>query len=78
MALDHEGASPETLTFLEVSNYFFTSIFFLEACIKLYVYRLAYFKDGWNKFDFFVVVSSLIDLGIDLILNSLVAEGGQQ
>ena len=50
----------------------------MEATIKLYVYRLAYFKNGWNKFDFFVVISSLIDLGIDLILNSIVEEGGQQ
>ena len=74
MALDHEGASKETIMFLKVSNYFFTSIFFFEACTKLYVYRLAYFKTGWNKFDFFVVISSLIDLGIELILNSLVEQ----
>ena len=76
MALDHEGASPETLMFLQVSNYFFTGIFFLEAIIKLYVYRLAYFKTAWNKFDFFVVVSSIIDLVLELSLPK--PEGGNE
>ena len=68
MALDHEGASSGTVMFLKVSNYFFTAIFLLEALFKLYVYRSAYFKDAWNKFDAFVVASSLVDLGIELAL----------
>ena len=74
MALDHEGASPEMLMFLRVSNYFFTGIFLVEAIIKLYVYRRAYFKTAWNKFDFFVVVSSLIDLLLEFLLPK--PEGG--
>lgn len=60
--------------FLKVSNYFFTAVFFIEAVIKMYVYRLAYFKTAWNKFDFFVVISSLIDLAIELSLPT--PEGG--
>ena len=68
MALDHEGASPSVLEFLKVTNYIFTVIFLLEAMLKLFVYRTAYFKTGWNKFDFFVVVSSLIDLAIEAII----------
>ena len=75
MALDHEGASPGTMSFLKVSNYIFTAVFFLEAVLKLYVYRWAYFKTAWNKFDFFVVASSLIDLGLELALPT--PEGGQ-
>lgn len=43
---------------------------------KLYVYRLAYFKTGWNKFDFFVVMSSLMDLGLEISLP--VPEGGNE
>ena len=68
MALDHEGASPGMINFLKMSNYIFTAIFFVEATIKLYVYRWAYFKTAWNKFDFFVVASSLIDLGLEAAL----------
>ena len=43
-------------------------MFLLEAIIKLYVFRWAYFKTGWNRFDFFVVISSLIDLALELSL----------
>jgi len=68
MALDHEGASPVMLMFLKVSNYFFTAIFIIEATLKLTVYKVHYFKTAWNKFDFFVVASSIIDLGLEFSL----------
>lgn len=74
MALDHEGASPQMVIFLRVSNYFFTGIFLIEAIIKLYVYSWAYFKTNWNRFDFFVVCCSLIDLAIELSIPK--PEGG--
>jgi len=54
----------------------FTAVFFFEAVMKLFVYRCAYFKTGWNKFDFFVVASSLIDLAIEIALPK--PEGGQE
>jgi len=76
MALDHEGASPGVLLFLKVSNYIFTAVFFLEAATKLFVYHLAYFKTSWNKFDFFVVTSSLIDLGLEMSLPA--PDGGNE
>ena len=60
--------------FLKISNYIFTAIFFIEAALKFYVYRSHYFKTGWNKFDFFVVASSLIDLALELALPT--PEGG--
>ena len=49
-------------------------IFTLEAIIKLIALRCTYFKDGWNNFDFVVVIGSLVavfltffpNLGIDL------------
>lgn len=74
MALDHEGAGPGIVLFLKISNYFFTAIFLLEALAKLFVYRWAYFKTSWNKFDFFVVVSSLIDIAIEFSIPT--PEGG--
>ena len=64
------------IKFLQVTNYIFTAIFFVEAVFKLLVYRWAYFKTGWNKFDFFVVASSLIDLAIEFALPEPV--GGQE
>ena len=76
MALDHEGAGPGMIMFLTVSNYFFTVVFLIECIMKLFVYRLPYFKTAWNKFDFFVVTSSLIDLAIEFSLPT--PEGGNE
>ncbi|MFN7180543.1 ion transporter [Hyphomonas sp.] len=40
-----------------------TAIFVAEILIKLYVYRLQFFKLGWNWFDFIVITVSLIPGG---------------
>ena len=63
-------------SFLTITNYIFTTIFLIECVIKLYVYRKPFFKTGWNKFDFFVVASSIIDLGLEWSLPK--PEGGQE
>jgi len=36
------------------------AIFVAEIAVKLYVYRLAFFKNGWNLFDFAIVAVSLV------------------
>ena len=36
------------------------SIFVIELSIKLFVYRLNFFKSGWNIFDFIIVTIALI------------------
>ena len=36
------------------------SIFVIELLIKLFVYRLSFFKSGWNVFDFIIVTIALI------------------
>ena len=41
-------------------DYFFILFFLLEAVVKLWVLKPgAYFANGWNRFDFFIVVGSL-------------------
>lgn len=40
-----------------------TIIFVVEILLKLAVYRLSFFKQGWNWFDFLVVAISLIPSG---------------
>ena len=47
---------------MQISNYIFTAIFIAEAVLKIFVFHWAYFKTGWNKFDFFVVLSSIFDI----------------
>ncbi len=36
------------------------AIYIVEACLKIYAYHGSYFKDGWNIFDFTIIVLSLI------------------
>ena len=43
-------------------NYAFTLIFIIEAGLKIIAYGDTYFGSDWNKFDFFVVVSSIFEI----------------
>jgi hypothetical protein len=47
---------------LDYVNYFFTAVFALEAILKLIAFEFSYFKSGWNRFDFIVVITSFIDI----------------
>ena len=65
MAMSYEGSGNTFNTLLENLNYTFTGIFILECCIKLSANGpKGYFYYGWNQFDFFVVVSSIVDIFI--------------
>lgn len=46
----------------EMFNIFFTTIFTLEAIVKILGYRKYYFKDPWNIFDFTLVIVSILDI----------------
>ncbi|KAJ3372663.1 Cation channel sperm-associated protein 1 [Allomyces arbusculus] len=37
----------------------FLGVYLMEMLVKLYVFRLVYFKSGWNLFDFAIVVTSI-------------------
>ena len=37
-------------------------MFLIEAIMKILAWRTAYFKEGWNRFDFFIVAISVIEL----------------
>ena len=39
-------------------------IYIVEMILKLVAYRTAYFKDGWNVFDFIIILASLVPAGI--------------
>lgn len=49
----------------DVINYIFAIVFGFEAAIKMIGYGFAhYFRSGWNKFDFFIVVTSVLSIFI--------------
>lgn len=62
MAVLHEGQSEAFSGVLDFSNYIFTAIFIVEASLKFVAFGKSYFNNAWNKFDFFVVFSSILDL----------------
>lgn len=62
MAATFEGQSDSYSNVLEKINYFFTAAFTLECASKLIAHGGHYFSSGWNKFDFFVVSASFLDI----------------
>lgn len=63
MALSYETSPPEYPSILEGINYFFTSIFIIESILKITSVGIkGYWISSWNKFDFFVVIASIIDI----------------
>lgn len=71
MALPYEQASKEYLNALENINLALTFVFFLEAIIKnIALGPKLYFKNNWNKFDFFVVITSAADFMLQIFIGS--------
>ena len=50
--------SSTAVTVISVLNLIFNGIFTVEAIIKIYALRCDYFKDGWNIYDFSIVVAT--------------------
>eukprot|EP00929_Paragymnodinium_shiwhaense_P032713 TRINITY_DN180_c0_g1_i1.p1 TRINITY_DN180_c0_g1~~TRINITY_DN180_c0_g1_i1.p1 ORF type:complete len:676 (+),score=135.22 TRINITY_DN180_c0_g1_i1:146-2173(+) len=55
---------PKFETLWYVFDFFFTCIWVTEASYKLYLFRLAYFKVGWNRVDFALAICAVADTWI--------------
>ena len=53
-------ATGDLLAALLIVDQFFVAIFAVEILLKLYAYRLSFFRSGWNTFDFTIVAISLV------------------
>ncbi|KAL8164865.1 UNVERIFIED_CONTAM: hypothetical protein K2H54_012010 [Gekko kuhli] len=62
MAVEHEDETEETKSLLKNLNTFFVSIFTGECLMKIFAFRHYYFRNGWNIFDFVVVILSITSL----------------
>ena len=68
MALEYEEAKQDYLNVLSQINLCLTLVFIGECVLKLIAFGVhVFFLDPWNQFDFFVVVSSLVDIGMEQI-----------
>ena len=66
MAITHEGSPKTVNNIMDLLNMIFTTIFVVEAALKIAAFGWNYFGTTWNKFDFFVVVASLMDLALSI------------
>ncbi|MCQ2815701.1 MAG: ion transporter [archaeon] len=65
MAINYDGTTEGYQSFLDTVNLIFTSIFIAECVLKIVALGIPlYFHYGWNQFDCFVVVASIVDLAI--------------
>lgn len=61
MAYDTSPSSYDAI--LQDLNYAFTGVFVLECILKIIAFGPGgYFFNSWNKFDFFVVCASIVDI----------------
>lgn len=59
LCLKWPNMSSKTLQVIDICNYVCAGIFIIEALIKLIAMGPHYFRDGWNIFDFVIVIGSV-------------------
>eukprot|EP00659_Diplonema_papillatum_P022930 gene22930-35140_t len=62
MSFEHHNMPPSFQSFVETGNLLFTFVFLGEMTTKITAYGFSYFSDAWNRFDFFLVLLSMLDL----------------
>ncbi len=71
LAIDHEGPNPDFEFISGIINNTTTGMFILEAIVKLIgLGTQGYFESSWNRFDFFIVVSSIVDILFVIIMTN--------
>nr|XP_035134084.2 sodium channel protein type 10 subunit alpha isoform X3 [Callithrix jacchus] len=71
MMVETDEQSEEKTKILGKINQFFVAVFTGECVMKMFALRQYYFTNGWNVFDFIVVVLSIASLIFSAILKSL-------
>jgi hypothetical protein len=67
MGMVYDGMTVEYAAVVSGVNMFFTFVFIIEACLKIFGQGGQYFYSSWNLFDFTIVGFSLVDLAMDLL-----------
>ncbi|CAG4947677.1 unnamed protein product [Colias eurytheme] len=71
MGIEHYDQPHSVFFVLEVSNAFFTTVFGLEAIVKIVGLRYHYFTVPWNVFDFLLVLASILGILMEDIMIDL-------
>lgn len=69
MMIEFHDQPGEMTTTLIYCNYMFTTVFAIEAALKMRSFGVTcYFCDAWNKFDFFIVIMSFVGILVDEVI----------
>ncbi|XP_060878279.1 sodium channel protein 60E isoform X3 [Metopolophium dirhodum] len=68
MGIEHYNQPDPVFFILEVCNAFFTTVFGLEALVKIIGLRFHYFTVPWNVFDFLLVLASVLGILMEDIM----------
>jgi len=68
---DHSAKNSDSLPWAAAVGWLILIIFIAELILRLYVLRRSFFKDGWNTFDFLVVVIDSVFSFLGLILGAV-------
>ncbi|XP_050539645.1 sodium channel protein 60E-like isoform X2 [Daktulosphaira vitifoliae] len=68
MGIEHYNQPVAIFFVLEVCNAFFTTVFGLEALVKIIGLRFHYFTVPWNVFDFLLVLASVLGILMEDIM----------
>ncbi|GFR71119.1 sodium channel protein [Elysia marginata] len=71
MAIDHYNQTDAVAEALEMMNIIFTTVFLLEAIVKIIGLRYHYFRFLWNIFDFIILIMSILGIILNDILSNL-------
>ncbi|KAI8480809.1 hypothetical protein Bbelb_414440 [Branchiostoma belcheri] len=71
MMMEHYGSSDQFKYILEKINLVFIAVFTGEMVWKMIAFGPKYFSQGWNIFDFVVVVMSIITQGLEDVMAAL-------
>lgn len=70
LAMKFDGTSATYMFALDMINLSCTAIFISEAIIKIVALGLNYFKSAWNRFDFFIALTSIAVIIITYALST--------
>ena len=72
MALQHHDQSDVMASIIVEGNLVLTCIFIIEAALKIFGLNFGqYWRDGWNRFDFFVVAGSTAGVAVRFAANGI-------
>ena len=67
LALTWYGEPEGLKAVLETVNLVFNIIYTIEAIIKLIAFGMDYFNEGWNNFDFVIVLAAWLGMGLSSV-----------